>query len=491
MAIALPDRDDSRSRGALWVLALALGGVLAYVMYSYLGTFVLALFVYYITRPVHRRLSDRVPTSSLAAVVSLLTIALPIILLIAYTVAVGVSQLSGLIGPEQVSQILGPLLNGVGASGTGGGGAGAGIGTGISNPEAILSQAISNPQAFVDGLTAGSVSGTIQQAGAIAVSVLGVLGTGFIQLFIVLTLAFYLLRDDHRLADWTREQILGTGTPADAYFSTVDRDLKTVFFGNILNAMAVAILAVICYAILNVFAPSGVAIPSPVLVGLLVGVGSLIPVAGMKIVYVPVALIITAAAFTGGTTALWFPAVFLGVSLFVVDTFPDLLLRPYVSGRDIHTGATIVAYIVGPLLFGWYGLFLGPLLLVAMIHFARIVLPELAHGTPLTTAASTEGPLDPTDEEDADPEPEPVDVGAETDTDAGADDGGDGDDRAAASDGGRDDGAGETTPSSSSASESAASDERVDSSADRVRSTWSDDSSATDGRRETSGDTNR
>ena len=438
------------------MLALALGGVLAYVMYSYLGAFVLGLFVYYITRPVHRRLSDRVPTSSLAAIVSLLTIALPIILIIAYTVAVGISQLSGLIGPEQVSQILGPLLGGAGT------GTGTGAGSSIGNPEALVSQAVSDPQAFADGLTTGSVSDAIQQAGGIALSALGVLGTGLIQLFIVLTLAFYLLRDDHRLAGWTREQIFGTGTPVDAYFSTVDRDLKTVFFGNILNAMAVAILAVICYVILNVFAPSGVAIPSPVLVGLLVGVGSLIPVVGMKIVYVPVALIITAAAFTGGTTALWFPAVFLGASLFVVDTFPDLLLRPYVSGRDIHTGATIIAYIVGPLLFGWYGLFLGPLLLVAMIHFARIVLPELARGAPLTGGASTEGPLDPTGEEDTAPEPEPVDTDAETLTDSEPD----------------------VTPTSASASgPTTERSSEPDSSADRVRSTWGDDSSATDGGR--------
>ena len=480
MATSVINREGPHSRQAMWALALALGGVLAYVVYSYLGTFVLGLFVYYITRPVHRRLSKRVPTSSLAAVVALLTIALPILLIIGYTVAIGVNQLAGLVGPQQVDQLLGPLLSSAGA------------GTGAGGPEAVVSRAINDPQAFASGLAGGGLSGTIRQAGTAALSVLGVLGTVFIQLFIVLTLAFYLLRDDERLAAWARTQVLGEGSPADTYLSTIDRDLKTVFFGNILNAMAVAILAVVCYVLLNVFAPGGVAVPSPVLIGLLVGVGSLVPVVGMKIVYVPVALIITAAAFTGGATAaLWFPAVFLGISLFVVDTFPDLLLRPYVSGRDIHTGATIVAYIIGPLLFGWYGLFLGPLLLVAMIHFARIVLPELAHGTPLTAAASTEGPLDPTDEEDADPEPEPVDVGAETDTDAGADDGGDGDDRAAASDGGRDDGAGETTPSSSSASESAASDERVDSSADRVRSTWSDDSSATDGGRETFRDTNR
>jgi predicted PurR-regulated permease PerM len=470
MAIDLIEGEHSNSRQAMWALALALGGVLAYVVYSYLGTFVLGLFVYYITRPVHRRLSNRVPTSSLAAVISLLTIALPILLLIGYTVAIGVNQLASLVGPQQVNQLLGPLLGG------------AGTGAGAGTPNAVVSQAISDPQAFASRLAGGGISGTIEQGGRIAIAVLGALGTVFIQLFIVLTLAFYLLRDDERLAGWVRTQILGEGSPADTYFSTVDRDLKTVFFGNILNAMAVAILAVVCYVLLNLFAPSGAAIPSPVLIGLLVGVGSLVPVVGMKIVYVPVALIIAVPAIAGGATAaLWFPAVFVGVSLFVVDTIPDLLLRPYVSGRDIHTGATIVAYIVGPLLFGWYGLFLGPLLLVAMIHFARIVLPELAHGKSLTTRPSTEGPLDPTDEESTAPEPDPVDTdvepeagtGSETETDSEDDRPGDGD-RSTAGDGGREN---EDTATRSSA-EAGRTEDGSESSADRVRSTWKADSTA-------------
>ena len=472
MATSVINREGPHSRQAMWALALALGGVLAYVVYSYLGTFVLGLFVYYIMRPVHRRLSKRVPTSSLAAVVALLTIALPILLIIGYTVAIGVNQLAGLVGPQQVDQLLGPLLSSAGA------------GTGAGGPEAVVSRAINDPQAFASGLAGGGLSGTIRQAGTAALSVLGVLGTVFIQLFIVLTLAFYLLRDDERLAGWARTRVLGEGSPADTYLSTVDRDLKTVFFGNILNAMAVAILAVVCYVLLNVFAPGGVAVPSPVLIGLLVGVGSLVPVVGMKIVYVPVALIITAAAFTGGATAaLWFPAVFLGISLFVVDTFPDLLLRPYVSGRDIHTGATIVAYIIGPLLFGWYGLFLGPLLLVAMIHFARIVLPELAHGEPLTGAASTEGPLDATEEEDTAPEPDPVDAdnGPEAGTGTGTDSENDRpgeSDRSTASDGGREDDPGTATrsPAGSDTTEG-----RPESSADRVRSTWDEGASTTDG----------
>jgi len=80
-------------------------------------------------------------------------------------------------------------------------------------------------------------------------------------------------------------------------------------------------------------------------------------------------------------------------------------LRPYVSGQNVHVGALMLAYTLGPLLFGWYGLFLMPVLLVLVIQFARIVLPDLLAadepptiplvGTPLRVS----DPVETTDDE--------------------------------------------------------------------------------------------
>jgi hypothetical protein len=50
----------------------------------------------------------------------------------------------------------------------------------------------------------------------------------------------------------------------------------------------------------------------------------------------------------------------------------------------------MVAYVFGPLLFGWYGIFLGPLILVAIVEFARIVVPWL-----LAPPGEKPEPLDP------------------------------------------------------------------------------------------------
>jgi hypothetical protein len=112
---------------------------------------------------------------------------------------------------------------------------------------------------------------------------------------------------------------------------------------------------------------------------MLTGAASLIPVVGIKLVWIPMAGWL---AFTSyqGETGFVFVLAFVAVAAVVVDFIPDLVVRPYVSGRDLHLGLVILAYVFGPLVWGWYGLFLGPMVLVLVVHFGRLVLPELVAG---------------------------------------------------------------------------------------------------------------
>jgi predicted PurR-regulated permease PerM len=192
---------------------------------------------------------------------------------------------------------------------------------------------------------------------------------------VVFALAFYLLRDSGRFSRWAVQFGDGRGI-FKAYGRAVDASLKQIYFGNILNAIVTGAIGAITFSLLNFVAPPGLAIPYPALTGLLAGVASLVPIVGMKLVYVPVVGYLGFRAALQGGNYSFVVVVFL-VSLVVVDTLPDLVLRPYVSGRNLHVGLVMFAYILGPLLFGWYGIFLGPLVLVLVVHFARIVLPEL------------------------------------------------------------------------------------------------------------------
>lgn len=354
--------EMDRDRVGWWAVALVLGASVAFLIYSFIGTFVFGVFIYYATRPVYRRLARVVRPPTLAAAVALIAIALPALLLLAYTVAVGVQELNNFIVARgldvaQFEALLGPYVD---------------ISAVATDPQSILSQ----PDAVE----------VIQAMLTEASTYLGFFGNAALHLFVMILIAFYLLRDDDRLAAWWTRRFADRDGVMEAYARRVDRDFSHIFFGNLLNAVLTGVIGAIAYSVLAWLSPAGIVLPYPSLLGLLTGVASLVPIVGIKLVYVPLAAYLgyQSLAMPG---LLWFPLVFVLVSFVIVDVIPDLVLRPYVSGRGLHLGMVMLAYIFGPLLFGWYGLFLGPMLLVLLVHFTALVLPELLAGTPIEPRA--------------------------------------------------------------------------------------------------------
>jgi len=360
----------SRYRIGWWGLGLALGVALTFVVYTFVGTFVFGVFIYYATRPIYDRIRRVVRPPSLAAAVSLFALALPALALVAYALSIALNQLldfveGGMFDAERWPLVDQDLLDS------------------IADPAALL--------AFdPEQLTLEEIQSLLSSAGS-AVDTVAFLGIGAVHLFVMLALAFYLLRDGSRLSRWALRRFGDDRGLLEAYGRAVDREFKAIFFGNILNAVLTGTIAVLAYSLLNVYAPPGLAIPAAALVGLLAGVASLIPMVGMKLVYVPITVYLAAVALLTDPSSLWFVAVFVLVSFVVVDTIPDLVLRPYVSGRSLHIGSLMIAYTLGPLLFGWYGIFLAPMLLVLIVHFGRIVLPELLQREPIQPYAVDPG----------------------------------------------------------------------------------------------------
>ena len=370
-----------------WAVGLALAAAVGYVLYSFVGTFVFGIFIYYATRPVYDRIRRRIPQPSVAAAVAIFALALPALLLVGYALLIVAAQVTaltdeGIFDPTRIPGVTPELI------------------ALLSNPEALLAIDWSRylTPDVIDRI-AESLSGALDAA--------AFFGTALLHLFIMLALAFYLLRDGGRLSRYFVTQFGDDGGVLEAYADAVDRDYRSIFFGNILNAIVTGTIAVISYSLLNTVAPPDGAIPAAALIGLIAGAASLVPIVGMKLVYVPVAAFMTAVAVaTGGSRTLWFVALFVVVSFLVVDTIPDLVLRPYVSGRSLHVGAVMLAYTLGPLLFGWYGIFLMPMLLVLVVHFVRIVLPELVEGTTIRPYAVDPSALVDASPVAADPEPD-------------------------------------------------------------------------------------
>jgi predicted PurR-regulated permease PerM len=367
--------EIDRSRLAWGVVGLALAGTLVFVAYSFVGTFVFGLFVYYATRPVYRRTRRRVPGRSLAAATALTVVFLPILLLLAYTFAIALQEFNRL--EETVD--LGPFEQAV-------------------QPYVNLSDVVKHPESLLNDPDVQNLAGSLADT---VLESLGLVGIGLLHLFVVLAIAFYLLRDGPRLSRWFHRRFDDADGVLAAFVAAVDRDLYRVFSGNIYNALFTGTLGALAYSLLDVAAPASAGLPYPALVGLLAGAASLVPVVGMKLVYFPVAAYLFAAQYTSADPVYWVPTAFVLLSFVVVDTIPDLIVRPMVSGQrpqveyslsplsvrlrfsgegGLHIGMVMFAYIFGPLLFGWYGLFLGPVILVVLVHFTRLVLPELLDG---------------------------------------------------------------------------------------------------------------
>jgi predicted PurR-regulated permease PerM len=358
-----------RARRAWWALGAVLGVLVVFVLYRFVGTFVVGVFLYYATRPIYRRVRRWLDApASITAMFSLFLLVLPALAVGSYAVGIGIQEYEAVASSTDIdvfSQQIDRVED---------------IAATIQRPEQLL-----DDPAVVDSLRAALDTG---------IASLSFIGTLLLHLFIMLAIAFYLLRDDHRLSRWIGTSFADDRGVFEAYTAAVDRDLSTVFFGNILNAFLTGIIGAVTFSVYALLAPQGIGLPYPALLGLLAGVASLVPIVGMKLVYVPVGVsLVGRLLLAGATDLLWFPLGFFVVALVIVDTIPDLLIRPYISGRSLHVGLVMFAYIFGPLLFGWYGLFLGPLLLVVLVHFFRIVLPELLAGERIRPYAVDPGHL--------------------------------------------------------------------------------------------------
>ncbi len=363
-----------RRRIGWWLVATALAGIVGFFFISFVGTFIFGLFVYYGARPVNRQIQRHVDSRGVAATITLLCIVLPTLALLGYSGFVAVREFTATIDPETMNVLLERLPG---------------------NQQTLASTLQNLPQLVRQ---VGQLS-EVQQGLTTALGVLGVISTGLLHLTLALTFAFFLYRDGHRLQSWYRTEVGGRDTAAYSYLAGVDTDLEVVYFGNVLTVLAVTVGSIVIYNGYNFLAPTAVTLPFPTLLAILTGLATFIPLVVGKVVYVPAVIYLAWQAVQSNASLLVYPVVFLIVAFLLLDILPQSIVRPYISGQSMHEGAVLFAYILGAALFGWYGLFLGPFLLVLVVQFANIVMSDLIHGksfTPTPTGAMDIG-TDPID----------------------------------------------------------------------------------------------
>jgi len=353
----------SRSELFWWLYVAVLGGAALFIAHSFVGILVLGLFGYYATRPICHRFGTVIESERLAAALTVLTVLIPVLGLVLYATLRLVQQSRRLLDESVASMIAGRLggLDAVRESG------GLDAGAVLRDPPSV------------ERLTA-LLSGSAVQQGLQAAD--AVFGTVML-VALAITLSYALLMYDEGLAESLATVSGGRETTVYAYARAVDTDLESVFFGNFLFVLVMSVIATATYAATNLVAPSGLQIPMVFTLGVLTGVASLIPIVVGKVVYLPVVAYLAVRATQQDTGSFIFVGVVLAVYFLVLDIVPQSFVQPYISGRKLNALMLLFAYILGPILFGWYGFFLLPIVFVLILETVRIVLPELLHGEPI------------------------------------------------------------------------------------------------------------
>ncbi|QLG26967.1 AI-2E family transporter [Halorarum halophilum] len=360
-----PTGGYGRARVGWWAFVLILAGAAAFIAHSFVGILVLGVFGYYATRPICRRLATYVDSDSLAAGLTVTLVLLPVVLVLFYAGFQLLQQAQQLLGGGAGIPLLGEHLGALSDEQR------RTLRTALENP----SQLVTNPRQTFQRVLEAGLAATSVVAGALLLLSLSV------------TLSFFLLKNDDALSDGLRQLFGGRDTTAHAYASAVDGDLESVFFGNMLFVATMAVVATAVYWGTNLVAPEGIAVPMVLVLGFLTGVASLIPIVVGKVVYLPVVGYLGLQAMgSGGGFA--FVGGVLVVYFLVLDILPQTFLQPYITGRQIDPMILLFGYILGPILFGWYGFFLMPIVFVVILEAVRIVLPELVRGERLTPTVS-------------------------------------------------------------------------------------------------------
>ncbi|ODS42603.1 MAG: hypothetical protein MSIBF_04665 [Candidatus Altiarchaeales archaeon IMC4] len=346
------------------VIGLAAFGLLFYMLLPFIDVILLGVFVYYVTRPVYRSFVRVIKSETASAVIALLFLILPLILFFAYLVSMASAELN--------NALLSAFPTGGETNST--------MGAAVSGILAQLSESSKT-------LTYEEAVSLLKDNKGAAWAALGAVSASLMLLFrvfIALTIAYYLLKDGHKLRSWAITSLFKDDQKlAERFFKNVDSNFHSLFIGNMLSAVITAVVGCVVFlAIDHYLLPPELSIGKYALVlGVLCGMANLIPGIGMKLIWVPLAAHFVFKAYLLGVLfGIWW-VILLSIAIVVVfvDWIPDLLLRPYIAGRGIHTGLILLSYIFGPLVFGFVGLLLGPMIMVVAINLGRI-LPEIREG---------------------------------------------------------------------------------------------------------------
>ncbi|MBU3992295.1 MAG: AI-2E family transporter [Alphaproteobacteria bacterium] len=191
-------------------------------------------------------------------------------------------------------------------------------------------------------------------AGLIQDSLLGIL-----TLLMTFYFLFYFLRDRRRILGSARLLVPLEPGEFDALAETVSRTIYASVYGTIAVAALQGLLAGLMFWWLG--------LPSPVFWGVIMGLLAIVPFLGAFVVWVPVAIVLAINGHLGSA------AILTAWGLIVVGLI-DNVAYPILVGKQLamHSMVSFIAIVGGLLLFGTYGIVLGPIVVASAVCLLQI-----------------------------------------------------------------------------------------------------------------------
>jgi Predicted permease len=344
----------NEKRAVVAAFGLGVAAVIGYLVSQFIAAFTIAVFLYYSSRNFYHKLDRFKLPKQLRAVATIAFLVVPFLFLLSYTVVLLILEAQNFVQTY-------PVVESVPAS--------------VAWFDGVNDLPRPTIQGIIDAYQTGQLDPFIQFGVDHASFATSLVSGFFLNTFIITVVTYYLLIEGSTFRRWLLrfddDDIVGSlrgrrrGTGGCPLREPPERDRHLADRHRRVHGY-------------NAVVPTAVEVPYPVLSGALTGVASLIPVIGMKIVYVPLTIIAAIPVILNGQLPLLaYIAGFLVVAIVLVDTIPDIVLRPYLSGDSTHVGLLMLAYIFGPVVLGFYGLFFAPILLVLGFTFADTALPRL------------------------------------------------------------------------------------------------------------------
>ena len=207
---------------------------------------------------------------------------------------------------------------------------------------------------FTSGLSK-SITGTVSQIGGILTSAV----------FVIIFSIYFLLDKDRILRYWNRVLVAVGGKKARRYCKVLANDADMVFSGYIRGQLIDAlIMAVLVSAALYL-----IGVKYAIIIGILSGIGNLIPYLGPVVAYGSTILV----CLLSGDMKRLIVAI---IVLFVIQTVDGNVINPHLlsTSIDVHPMLVIAALIIGGALGGLVGmLFAVPVAAFLKIQFDKII----------------------------------------------------------------------------------------------------------------------